>query len=61
MNDEIHDSEEEQGVQIEPRRSKRKRVQKSFGLESLTYLLENEPQNYEKTEFFTWAFVEKSN
>ena len=49
MNEESHDSEDEQGVQIEPRRSKRTRVEKSFGPELLTYLLENEPQNYEKT------------
>ena len=29
-----------------PRRSKRARVEKSFGPEFLTYLLENEPQTY---------------
>ena len=48
MNEESHDSEDEQGVQTEPRRSKRTRVEKSFGPEFLTYLLENEPQNYEE-------------
>ena len=31
MNEESHDSEDEQGVQTEPRRSKRTRVEKSFG------------------------------
>ena len=48
MNEESHDSEDEQGVQTESRRSKRTRVEKSFGPEFLTYLLENEPQNYEE-------------
>ena len=43
-----HDSKDEQGVQTEPWRNKRTRVEKSFGLEFLTYLLENEPKNYEK-------------
>ena len=49
MNEESHDLEDEQGVQTKPRRSKRTRVEKSFGPKFLTYLLENEPQNYEKT------------
>ena len=35
-------------VQTEPRRGKRTTVEKSFGLEFLIYLLENEPQNYEE-------------
>ena len=35
-------------TRVESRRSKRTRVEKSFGLEFLTYLLENEPQNYEE-------------
>ena len=48
VNEESHDSEDEQGVQTKPKRSKRTRVEKSFGLEFLTYLLENEPQNYEE-------------
>ena len=48
MNKESHDSEDEQGVQTEPRQSKRTRVEKCFGLEFLTYLLENELQNYEE-------------
>ena len=53
MNEESHDLEDEQGVQIEPRRSKRIRVEKSFGPEFLTYLLENEPQNYEEAVSFS--------
>ena len=48
MNEESHDSKDEQGVQTEPRRSKKTRVEKSFGPKFLTYLLENEPQNYEE-------------
>ena len=48
MNEENHDSEDEQEVHTEPKRSKRTRVEKSFGPEFLTYLLENEPQNYEE-------------
>ena len=48
MNKESHDSEDEQGVQTECRRSKRTRVEKCFSLEFLTYLLENESQNYEE-------------
>ena len=43
MNEESYDLEDDQGVQIEPKQSKRTRVEKSFGLEFLTYLLENEP------------------
>ena len=43
MNEESHDSKDEQEVHIEPKRSKRTRVEKSFGLEFLIYLLENEP------------------
>ena len=48
MNEESHDSEHEQGVQVEPRHSKRTRVEKSFGPKFLTYLLKNELQNYEE-------------
>ena len=36
--------EEEQEVENEPRRSKRVRIEKSFGPDFLTYLLESEPQ-----------------
>ena len=39
MNEESHDSEDEQGVETEPRWNKRIRVEKSLGLEFLTYLL----------------------
>ena len=48
MNEESHDSKHESKVETEPRRGKRIIVEKSFNLEFLTYLLENEPQNYEK-------------
>ena len=32
----------------DPRRSKRVRISKSFGSDFLTYLLENEPQNFKE-------------
>ena len=48
MNEESHDSKHEQELHNDPRRSKRTRVKKSFDPNFLTYLLENEPQNYEK-------------
>ena len=48
MNEESHDSEDEQGVQTEPRRSKRTKAEKSFGPEFIIYLLKNEPQTYEE-------------
>ena len=48
MNEESQDSKDEQWVETEPRRSKRTRVEKTFGPKFLTYLLENEPQNYEE-------------
>ena len=34
--------------EVEPRHSKRARVEKSFGLDFLTYMLEEEPQTYKK-------------
>lgn len=33
-------------IEDEPRRSKRDRVEKSFGSDFLTYLLKNEPHSY---------------
>ena len=48
MNEESHDSEDEKRVQTESRQSKRTRVEKAFGPKFLTYLLENELQNYEE-------------
>ena len=33
----------------EPRRSKRARVEKYFGLDFLTYMLEGEPRTYKET------------
>ena len=35
--------------EVEPRRSKRIRVEKSFGQDFLTYILEGEPQTYKET------------
>ncbi|KAK8685120.1 hypothetical protein V6N13_041128 [Hibiscus sabdariffa] len=42
------DSSNDQGVEleIEPRRSKRARIEKSFGSDFLTFMLEDEPQTY---------------
>ena len=44
--------------EVEPRRSKRARVEKSFGLDFLTYMLEGEPQTYKEavnsTEGLMW-------
>ena len=34
--------------EVEPRHSKRARVEKSFGLDFLTYMLEGEPQTYKE-------------
>ena len=64
MNEESHDSEDEQGVQTESGRRKRTRVEKYFGPKFLTYLLENEPHNYEKAVNFSkrplWKEIIKS-
>ena len=43
MNEDSQDQNQEQEVEDEPRRSKRIRIEKSFGLDFLTYLLKNEP------------------
>jgi len=45
-NDQAPEEEEEQ--EIEVRRSKRARIEKSFGPDFLTYLLENEPQSFKE-------------
>ncbi|KAH9750232.1 hypothetical protein KPL71_013800 [Citrus sinensis] len=49
-NDEAPEEEEEedQEQEIEVRRSKRARIEKSFGLDFLTYLLESEPQSFKE-------------
>ena len=41
-----HESEEE--VKVEPRRSKRTRIEKYFGLDFLTYMFESKPQTFKK-------------
>ena len=48
MNEDSQDQNQEQEVEDEPRRSKRIRIEKSFGPYFLTYLLENEPQSFKK-------------
>ena len=50
--------------EVEPRRSKRARIEKSFGLDFLTYMLEEEPQTYKEamnsTEGLMWKEVIQS-
>ena len=50
--------------EVEPRRSKRARTKKSFGLDFLTYMLEGEPQTYKETvnstESLMWKEAIKS-
>ena len=48
MNKDSQDQDQEQKVEDELRRSKRIRIEKSFGLDFLTYLLENEPQSFQE-------------
>ena len=45
-NDEVQ--EEEQQQEVEVRHSKRNIIEKSFGLDFLTYLLESEPQSFKE-------------
>ena len=49
--DQEHDQEQEldQYEEEEPRRSKRARTSKSFGLDFLTFLLENKPLTFKET------------
>ncbi|KAD6454983.1 hypothetical protein E3N88_09689 [Mikania micrantha] len=44
----VHDKNQEQleAEDVEPRRSKRQRIEKSFGPDFLTYIVEGEPQTY---------------
>ncbi|KAD4585600.1 hypothetical protein E3N88_23201 [Mikania micrantha] len=44
----VHDEVQEQleAEEVEPRRSKRQRIEKSFGPDFLTYMVEGEPQTY---------------
>ena len=50
--------------EVEPRRSKRARKEKSFGPDFLTYMLEGEPQTYKEavnsTESLMWKEAIKS-
>ena len=48
MNEDSQDQNQEQEVKDEPRCNKRIRIEKSFGLDFLTYLLENERQSFKK-------------
>ncbi|KAD5802609.1 hypothetical protein E3N88_13969 [Mikania micrantha] len=44
----VHDEDQEQleAEKVEPRRSKRQRIEKSFGPDFLTYMVKGEPQTY---------------
>ena len=45
--------------EVEPRRSKRARTEKSFGPDFLTYMLEGEPQTYKETVSSTESLMWK--
>ena len=50
--------DEDNNGEVEPKRSKKARVEKSFGPDFLTYMLEGEPQTYKEvvnsTEGLMW-------
>ena len=51
MDENIHEQEieeESEEVQVEPRRSKRARIENSFGPDFLTYMVEAEPRTYKE-------------
>ena len=62
----IHENsqDEETDGEVEPKRSKRARAEKSFGPDFLTYMLEGEPQTYKEavnsTESLMWKEAIKS-
>ena len=62
----IHENSQDEDTdgEVEPRRSKRARIEKSFGPDFLTYMLEGEPQTYKEavnsTESLMWKEVIKS-
>ena len=62
----IHENSQDEDTdgEVEPRRSKRARTEKSFGPDFLTYMLEGEPQTYKKavnsTESLMWKEAIKS-
>ena len=56
--------DQDKDSEVEPKRSKRVRTEKSFGLDFLTYLLEGEPQTFKEsvnsTKGLMWKEVIKS-
>ena len=62
----IHENSQDEDTdgEVEPRRNKRARTEKSFGLDFLTYMLEGEPQTYKEavnsTESLMWKEAIKS-
>ena len=62
----IHENSQDEDTdgEVEPRRSKRARTEKSFGPDFLTYMLEGEPQTYKKavnsTKSLMWKKAIKS-
>ena len=59
-----NNKDQDKDGEVELRRSKRARVEKSFGLDFLTYMLEGEPQTYKEvlnsTEGVMWKEAIKS-
>ena len=43
---EEEDDDDEEPMEVEPRRSKRARVEKSYGSDFITFMLESEPRSY---------------
>lgn len=48
MNENSQDKEVEEEVEVEPRRSKREKTEKSYGPDFLTYMLETEHQSFKE-------------
>ena len=60
INENSHDQNKE--VEVEPRLSKRARIERSFGPDFLTYILEGEPWTFKEVVNFTEGFfVEKGH
>ncbi|WKA09039.1 hypothetical protein VitviT2T_026717 [Vitis vinifera] len=60
----LESQDQNEEVEVEPRRSKRVRTEKSFGLDFLTFMLEGEPQTFKEavnsTEGLMWKEAIKS-
>ena len=60
----INENSQDQDSEVEPRRNKKVRTEKSFGLDFLTYVLEGEPRTFKEavnsTEGLMWKKAIKS-